>query len=310
MNAVRLRPLAWQAAAVLLVVSLVALVGWQARQNLAARGVASGFAYLGRAAGFEIAPGVVGYSSRDTYASALLVGVVNTLRVSLLAILLATGLGTVMGLMRLSPRRPVAAVAAAAIEVLRNTPLLVQLLGWYVVWAALPPPRAALAPLPGVLLCNRGLYLPGPSGPPALSGFDVRGGLSVTPEFAALVLGLSTCTAAFVAEIVRGGILAVGRGQSEAAASLGLSRLQALRHVVVPQALPVMLPPAAGQFVNVVKGSALGVAIGYPDLMAITSTTLNQTGQAIEAIAVAMACYLGIGLALSIAVRALPGGRT
>jgi general L-amino acid transport system permease protein len=138
---------------------------------------------------------------------------------------------------------------------------------------------------------------------PALVGFGFRGGTSVSTEFAALLVGLSTYTAAFIGETVRGGILAVGRGQAEAAAALGLSRIQALRFVVLPQALRVIIPPTTSQFLNLFKNSSLSVAIGYPDLMSITNTTLNQTGQAIEAIALAMAVYLTVSLMLSAAMN-------
>jgi general L-amino acid transport system permease protein len=136
-----------------------------------------------------------------------------------------------------------------------------------------------------------------------LTGFDYQGGISISPEFAALLIGLSTCTAAFIGEIVRGGILAVDRGQTEAAAALGLSRMQRLRLVVFPQALRVMVPPATSQFLNLVKNSSLAVAIGYPDLISITSTTLNQTGQAIEAIGLAAIIYLAISLTISLALH-------
>jgi general L-amino acid transport system permease protein len=132
------------------------------------------------------------------------------------------------------------------------------------------------------------------------AGFDYHGGISISPEFAALVVGLSTCTAAFIGEIVRGGILAVGKGQTEAAASLGFSRSQRLWLIVFPQALRVIVPPTTSQFLNLVKNSSLAVAIGYPDLLSITSTTLNQTGQAIEAIALAAVIYLTISLTISL----------
>jgi general L-amino acid transport system permease protein len=160
-----------------------------------------------------------------------------------------------------------------------------------------------------VYLCFRGLFLPAPiwhegfpwlgAEQPTLVGFGFQGGTSVSPEFAALLVGQSTYTAAFIGETVRGGILAVGRGQVEAAAAVGLSRLQALRFVVLPQALRVIVPPTTSQFLNLFKNSSLSVAIGYPDLMSITNTTLNQTGQAIEAIALAMAVYLTVSLSLS-----------
>jgi general L-amino acid transport system permease protein len=300
----RFRGLVWQAAVLTLVCAAALLAARQARINLEARGIAQGFAYLARPAGFEIAPGVLAYTSRDTYARALAVGVVNTLRVSLLAMALATVLGLGVGLARLSRHRTLATAAGAAVEALRNTPLLLQLFCWHALWWLLPGPLDPIRVWPGLLLCNRGLYLPGPWGSPEISRFGIDGGLWISPEFTTLLIGLSVAAAAFIGEIVRGGVLAVDRGQGEAAAALGLSHGQTLRRVLLPQAIPMMVPPLTSQFVNVVKNSSLGVAIGYPDLISLTSTTLNQTGQAIEAIAVAMACYVGIGVVLSMGVQA------
>ena len=303
MSTARLRGFAWQAAVLALVCAAVFLVARQARINLEARGIAQGFGYLERPAGFEIAPGLLRYSSHDTYARALAVGVVNTLRVSALAMAIAMMLGLAVGVARMSRHRPIAMAAGAAVETLRNTPLLLQLFCWHSLWWLLPGPLDALRPLPGVFLCNRGLHLPGPRGTPMMTRFGIEGGLWITPEFATLLVGLSVGAAAFIGEIVRGGVLAVDPGQVEAASALGLSRAQTLRRVLLPQAVPMMVPPLTSQFVNVVKNSSLGVAIGYPDLISLTSTTLNQTGQAIEAIAVAMACYVGIGLMVSLGVR-------
>jgi general L-amino acid transport system permease protein len=303
----------WQAAVIAAVVVVAALMANQTAANLKARGIASGFAYLDRAAGFEIAYGPLSYSSRDSFARALAVGLVNTLRVALAAIALATVLGVTIGIARLSRLWVVAAASRAYVEVMRNTPLLLQLLFWYSLSQTLPGPHAALHPLPGVFLTGRGVFVPWPalaSGGwwpsleyPALARFNFHGGLSISPEFAAVLIGLSTSTAAFIAEIVRGGVLAVDRGQTEAAAALGLSRLRILRLVVLPQALPVMVPPTISQFVNVAKNSSLAVAIGYPELTSVTNTTLNQTGQAIEAIALASVLYLGICLTISLGTR-------
>ena len=304
MTARRLRELAWQGAVLAVVCALVVLAGRQARENLAARGIAQGFGYLGRPAGFEIAPGLLPYSSRDTYARALAVGVVNTLRVSALAMTIATVLGVGIAVARLSRHRAVAMVAGAVVEAIRNTPLLLQLFCWHSLWWLLPGPQAGLRLWPGVWLTSRGLHLPTPWGSPMASRFGVEGGLWISPEFATLLIGLSVGAAAFIAEIVRGGVLALDQGQADAAAALGMSRWQTLRHVLLPGAVPMMVPPMISQFVNVVKNSSLGVAIGYPDLISLTSTTLNQTGQAIEAIAVAMTCYVGIGVTLSLCVRA------
>jgi len=313
-SAARTRTLVWQILAVAIVVAIVLGLAVQTAANLRARGIASGFDFLGRPAGFEIAQGPIEFSSRDSYARALLVGLLNTLRVSLLGIVLATALGVAFAMARLSNVWVAATIARGYLEVVRNTPLLLQLLFWYSLTQGLPGPREALHPLPGVFLCFRGLFFPRllwHSGDawisverPVLVGFGFQGGGCVSPEFAALLVGLTTYTAAFIGEIVRGGVLAVDKGQREAAAALGLSRTQSLRLVVLPQALRVIIPPTTAQFLNLTKNSTLAVAIGYPDLLSITNTTLNQTGQAIEAIAIAMTVYLTISLSLSLAMNA------
>jgi general L-amino acid transport system permease protein len=308
-NDPRARATLWQAIVIASVAAIAVAVAVQTAVNLRARGIASGLEFLSRPAGFEIAPGPLPFTSRDTYARALLVGLLNTVRVSALGIAIATSLGLSIGIARLSGIWIVSSVARAYVEITRNTPLLLQLLFWYTLTQGLPAPADALSPMPGVSLCFRGLFLPRPIAldgfpwiglePPTLVGFGFQGGTSVSPEFAALLVGLSAYTAAFIGEIVRGGVLAVGRGQAEAAAALGLSRLRALRFVVLPQALRVIVPPTTSQFLNLFKNSSLSVAIGYPDLMSITNTTLNQTGQAIEAIALAMSVYLAVSLSLS-----------
>jgi len=374
----RTRAIVWQIAVVAIMCVIVTLIAIQTAANLKARSITSGFGYLSRATGFEISPGPLAYSSRNSYARALELGLINTLRVSFLAILTSAVLGVLIGVARLSNVWVLATVSRLYVEALRNTPLLLQLLFWYSLSQMLPDPRHALSLIPGVFLCLRGLYLPSLAwhggqlwlvgvlvalliiAPPilarsqrrrdqtedrlltlprvtgtllallsaaiiivrpmvtierpVLAGFDFHGGLSVSPEFAALLIGLSTYTAAFIGEIVRGGILAVNRGQTEAAAALGLSRGQILRRVVLPQDLPVIIPPATSQFMGLVKNSSLAVAIGYPDLISITSTTLNQTGQAIEAITIVMILYLAISLAISLGMnlykRSLPSHTT
>jgi general L-amino acid transport system permease protein len=168
-----------------------------------------------------------------------------------------------------------------------------------VITEGMPGPREALSPLPGVFLSNRGIFIPTFSSVPELQGFNFTGGAALSPEFAALLIGLTTYTAAFIAEIVRAGILAVDRGQGEAAHALGLSRGQTTRLVILPQALRVIVPPMTSQYLNLTKNSSLAVAIGYPDLVSIANTTMNQTGQAIEGIATIMAVYLTISLSIS-----------
>ncbi len=269
--------------------------------NLEERHIASGFSFLAREAGFEIGESAfLRYSASDSYFRALVVGVVNTLTVSLVGIVAATALGGAVGLFRLSKNFLLRTLAGGYVEFIRNSPLLVQLFFWYaVITEVLPHPREALEPLPGLFLSNRGIFFPVPGSTPALEGFNFSGGMALSPEFATLLVGVSIYTAAFIAEIVRAGVLAIGRSQWDAAHALGLTRRQALRHVVLPQALRVIVPPLAGQYLNLTKNSSLAVAIGYPDLVSIANTTINQTGQAIEGITLIMAVYLTISLSIS-----------
>jgi general L-amino acid transport system permease protein len=295
------RRLGVQALAAALVAAAVAYLVFNTLANLEARRIASGFAFLWREAGFEVGESTLfAYSASDSYARALLVGLANTFKVASLGIVAATALGTAIGLCHLSSNAMIRAASTAYVEVLRNVPLLVQLFFWYaLITEALPPPREALAPLPGVFLSNRGLFFPGFSGVPELQGFNFAGGAALSPEFAALLIGLSLYTAAFIAEIVRAGVMAVRRDQWHAAFALGLERRHVLRYVVAPQALRVIVPPLTSQYLNLTKNSSLAVAIGYPDLVSIANTAINQTGQAIEGIAIIMAVYLSISLAIS-----------
>jgi general L-amino acid transport system permease protein len=293
-----------------LLAGAVGLLAWylisNTVENLQARGIASGFQFLFREAGFEISETTfISYNAASTYFRALVVGVLNTFRVAAAGIVLATCLGALIGLARLSRNWLLAKFAAAYVEVIRNVPLLVQLFFWYaLITEYLPAPGDALNPLPGVFMSNRGIVFPVPRSLfeleyPQLTGFNFSGGSGLSPEFAALLLGLVIYTAAFVAEIVRGGILAVDPGQFEAAQSAGLSRRQTLRFVIMPQALRAIVPPLTSQYLNIAKNSSLAVAIGYPDLVSVANTIINQTGQAIEGIAIIMLVYLTISLALS-----------
>jgi len=304
----KLREVAYQAA----LAAAALFAGWyfvsNAAANLEARNIASGFAFLGREAGFEIGETTfLAYGAADSYLRALAVGVLNTFRVAAIGIVAATVLGALLGLARLSPNWLLAKLAAAYVEAIRNVPLLVQLFFWYALISEnLPGPREALEPLAGLYLSNRGIAFPAIASwvpfaleRPALAGFNFSGGIVLTPEFSALLAGLVSYTAAFIAEIVRAGILAVARGQVEAAQALGLARRAALRHVIVPQALRLIVPPMTSQYLNLTKNSSLAVAIGYPDLVSIANTAINQTGQAIEGIVVIMAVYLTISLSIS-----------
>ena len=295
-----------------LLAAAVGLTVWyfisNAVENLLARRIASGFGFLTREAGFEIGETTfLSYNAGDTYLNALAVGLLNTLHVAMLAIVFSTLLGVSIGLARLSLNWLLAKLAAGYVEVIRNAPLVVQLFFWYaVITESFPAPGEALNPLPGVFLSNRGLAFPVIAAGiplkldhPVLSGFNFTGGTLLSPEFAALLIGLTLYTAAFIGEIVRAGILAVNRGQFEAAYSLGLSQRQVMGYVILPQALRVIVPPISSQYLNCTKNSSLAVAIGYPDLVSIANTSINQTGQAIEGIAIIMLVYLTISLAIS-----------
>jgi general L-amino acid transport system permease protein len=302
------RALVYQGA--VLVVLLAA--GWalwrNTAHNLAARQIRSGFAFLDQRAGFDIGEGVIAYSPDATYLRAFAAGVGNTLRVSLLGILLATPLGTLVGLGRLSRNVLVRAISTVWVEVLRNVPLVIQLFAWYLVLTQLlPDPTEPLSLAPHVWLSKGGLQLPSVTWSggglsldrPELTAFGVSGGLALTPEFLALLVGLTTATSAAIAEIVRSGVLAVPKGQAEAALAVGLTHRQTIRRVVLPQALRVIVPPMTSQYLNITKNSSLAIAIGYPDLVASINVTINQTGQAIENVLIIMAAYLSVSLSIS-----------
>jgi len=294
---------------------VLAIAGWAlfqvTAQNLSARQIRSGFAFLDQRAGFDIGEGLVAYTPDATYLRAFAAGLANTLRASLLGILLATPLGLAVGLGRLSRNVLVRALSTAWVEVLRNVPLVIQLFAWYLAFTELlPDPASPLVPMPHVYLSKAGLQVPlplwGEAGlaleRPEIGAFGVSGGLSLTPEFMALLVGLATFTSASIAEIVRSGVLAVPRGQTEAALALGLPRRRVVRRVVLPQALRVIVPPLTSQYLNLTKHSSLAVAIGYPDVVSIANTAINQNGQALECIVVIMAVFLSINLVTAAAM--------
>jgi general L-amino acid transport system permease protein len=294
----------------------VALAGWYlvntTLTNLATRNITTGFAFLDRQAGFQIGESLLPYTPADSYGRAIAVGGLNTLRVAALGMILATGTGLLLGILRLAGNPLLAGVARGYVEAVRNVPLLLQLFLWYTIISdVLPPPRQALELLPHVYLSNRGLLLPWPDSlwplhwsVPELRRFNFTGGVSVSPEFLALLFGLVIYATAFIGEIVRSGIQSVSRGQREAAAALGLSAGVTLRRVILPQALRLIIPPLTSQYLNIIKNSSLAVAIGYPDLVALVNITINQTGQAIEGIAIIMAAYLTINLVVSALMNA------
>jgi general L-amino acid transport system permease protein len=352
----------------IVVVGLVGLLAWylvsNTMENLQRQKIASGFHYLDREAGFEIGDTMIEYSPASTYARAIFVGLLNTLKVSVLGIIMATFLGTAIGVGRLSSNWLLAKICEWYVEAFRNVPLLLWLFLFYkLISEAFPGPRQAISVLSSLYLSNRGVYFPVPIADPAfkwvglafligiaaawflhrwakkrqdatgqpfpsiiagfgiviglpvlvwlmggaphqmswpeLKGFNFDGGTVIQPEFVALLLGLVLYTSAFVAEIVRSGILALHKGQSEAAMALGLTRSQAMRLVLLPQALRVIVPPMTSQYLNITKNSSLAIAIGYPDLVASINVTINQTGQAIENVLIIMAAYLSVSLSIS-----------
>jgi general L-amino acid transport system permease protein len=304
------RAVVWQGLALLAAAIAVWWVASTTIENLRMRGIASGFHFLLNEAGFEIGETTgFDYEPRQSYLRAIAVGILNTLRVAVLAIVFATVLGAAVGLARLTRNWLLATLAGAYVETIRNVPLLVQLFFWYaLITEHLPAPAEALNPAPGVFLTNRGIAFPSVRWPfhveyPELTGFNFVGGGALSPEFAALLVGLIVYSASFIAEVVRGGILSVDRGQFEVAHSLGLGSWTTMRFVILPQALRAIVPPLTSQYLNITKNSSLAVAIGYPDLVSIVNTIINQTGQAIEGIAIIMFVYLSISLTLAIVMN-------
>ncbi len=352
----------------LLAIGLVVFIGWIASntiENLQRAHIASGFGFLFTRAGFDISQTLIPYNAEMSYGRAFLVGLLNTLLIAALGIVLASILGFMLGIARLSKNWLIAQIATIYIETLRNIPVLLQLLFWYkAVLSVLPSPRQGFNLPLGTTLSNRGLIVPRPifhegfpatliaigvaivvilvlarwaharqmatgklfptfrvglgilivlplivfiaTGSPAsfdfpqLQGFNYVGGAQVKPEFMALLLGLTLYTATYIGEIVRAGILAVAHGQTEASYALGLRSGTALRLVIIPQAMRVIIPPLTSQYLNLTKNSSLAVAVGYPDLVSVFSgTVLNQTGQAVEVIFITMLVYLAISLSTS-----------
>jgi general L-amino acid transport system permease protein len=362
----RVRAVIYQVVTLALFAAFVVYIAHNTVVNLARQGIAAGFGFLDETAGFDIGFTLINFSAVSTYGQAFWVGLLNTLLVSALGIVLATIIGFIVGIARLSTNWLVARLATVYVETLRNIPLLLQLLFWYfAVLGTLPHPRESLALGDVIFLNNRGLIIPEPvfgagasliplalllgiigaillgrwakqrreatgegfpvlwaalgliiglpsvafvvTGAPVsfnfaeMGRFRLQGGLTLVPEFVALLLGLSAYTAAFIAEIVRAGILSVSHGQIEAAHALGLRGGATLRLIVIPQALRVIIPPLTSQYLNLTKNSSLAVAIGYPDLVAVfAGTVLNQTGQAVECIVITMAVYLTISLSISL----------
>jgi general L-amino acid transport system permease protein len=274
--------------------------------------------FLFQPAGFDIGEtGLLAYEASQPVWRALAVGLGNTLRVSLPALCLATVLGLLLALGRGSASRSWRLLSAGVVDTVRLVPLLLQMLIVYLLLVEwLPPTHEALQPLPGVWLSKGGLAFPWPTFPggdgntamrwswPVQDTFNVQGGAAVTPEFLAVMLALSLYTSAFLAEVFRSGIEAVPVSLMEAADTLGATRWQVIRQVLLPQALRTIVPAATNQYLNLVKNSSLAVAVGYPDLVSVGNTTLNQTGRAVECVLVMMGIYLALSLITSAAMNA------
>lgn len=298
-----------QLAGILLLLALFGAGGHNAAEAMGQYGLTPGYGFLTRPASFEIGESLISYTSRDSYARALLVGLLNTVKVSLIGCFLAGTLGLVLGIARLSGNPLLSRLVQAYVELVRNTPLLLQLFFWSAIVQALPSPRAALEPIPGVFLTNRGVLIPAITASltleiPELRGFNFRGGWVISPEFATLLIGLTVNFAASISEIVRSGIQSVPRGQWEAARALGLGSGGILRLVILPQALRVMVPLLTSAFLSLTKSSSLAVAIGFPDVTSVLATSANQTGQALEVIGLLIAVYLSLSLAVSAMLNA------
>lgn len=354
----------------LFVAAAIAVLAWLSHNlasNLAARGISIDYGFLWSATSFPIGESLISFGSGDSYFRALLVGLLNTIKLASAAIVLSTVFGLLIGLAGRTAHPQLRALAKAYIEVTRNTPLLLILVVCATAVRVLPPPRQAWTFGESVFISSRGLYIPtvlvGDAGPvlaaitllalvsgfffwramvrgrnetghfprpatsglflsaaaivcvvvyalgwgeiqkPALMGFNFRGGMGMTPEYLAMLAGLSFYTSGFIAEIVRGSLAALPKGQSEAAHSLGLSSLLTLYLVLAPQALRLMLPPLANQYLNAIKNTTLAVLIGYPDLVSVGNTALNQTGRAIETVSIYLLIYLSLSLVTSAVIR-------
>jgi general L-amino acid transport system permease protein len=357
--------IAAQVAVIAVVAGLLYLAFRNMADALARQGITLGFGFLESAAGFDLGESLIPYSNTDTFARALLAGLLNTLLVSVLGIVFSTVLGIAVGIARLSGNWLVNRLAWLFVELMRNVPLLVLLIFIYTaIFLKLPRVRQAISVGP-IYLSNRGvaipwgeptetwpLYLawlgaavglailvalglrwwqarsgrPKPIALPALAvwlglaaigwfilpqpplqltqpeiaGFNFKGGRTLTPEFMALLLGLVIYTAGFIGEVVRAGIQSVPKGQIEAARALGLNGRRTLQLIIFPQALRVIVPPLTSQYLNLTKNSSLAVAIAYPDLFGVAGTVINQTGRAVEVIAIVMIVYLSVSLFTSV----------
>jgi general L-amino acid transport system permease protein len=288
-----------QALALGVVVAALWWLGRNTQANLEQRGLSLGFDFLRNPANFDIGDtSGIPFRPENSFARAILVGLVNTARVAAAGCALSIVFGFMLGILRLSGNVALRGVVRSAVELMRNTPLLLLLLFLAATLHGMPSPQNALQPLPGVFISDRGLALP-LFDRPRLVGFNFVGGVVLSPEFAALLGALVMHHAAHISEIVRGAILGVSRTQTDAAIALGLSRAQTFRFVVIPQALRAMVPLLATACVSLTKNSSLAVAIGFPDVVSVLNTTANQTGHSIETMLIMIAVYLTLSLGVA-----------
>lgn len=363
----------YQGVLILIVIGLFGWLGSNAIRNLTAQGKSLGFDFLKNTAGFDVSFSLIPYSRTSSYLDVFYVGLLNTLMVSVISIVLATILGFLLGIARLSSNWLVAKVAAVYVEVTRNIPLLLQLFIWYFAVLKVMPAVKQSHSLGNVIFINqRGMFVPSPifddkfiwvvaalvvaivgvfimgswarrrleasgqrfpallaglallialpglawllSGTnvaadiPKLAGFNFKGGIDLPPELLALIFGLTIYTATFIGEIVRSGIQAVSKGQTEAASALGLRETDRLRLVIIPQAMRVIIPPLTSEYLSLTKNSSLGAAIAFPELVSIfEGTALNQAGRAIEIVGMTMAVYLTFSLLTSLLMNIYNG---
>ncbi|WP_353929788.1 ABC transporter permease subunit [Okeanomitos corallinicola TIOX110] len=283
--------IATQVIAVVLAISIVVILGMNLNRNLRQLGINFGFDFLQQQASFDIGETPINYSPTDNYIRALLIGLLNSLKIAVTGIILTTIVGITAGIARLSDNWLVRNISSVYVEIFRNTPLLLQLLFWYFsVFLNFPKVDNKVSVL-GVFGFSQ-------------NGIEVFG-VNFSPEFATLLLGLTFYTGAFIAEIVRGGIKSVAKGQWEAGRSLGLKPGLVMRFVIFPQALRVIIPPLTSQYLNLTKNSSLAIAIGYPDVYFVASTTFNQTGKAVEVMLLIMFTYLILSLFISLMMNLL-----
>ncbi|QLE56235.1 amino acid ABC transporter permease [Nostoc sp. TCL26-01] len=281
--------IAGQLIAVFVVAIVVTILLSNLSRNLQQLGLQFGFDFLNQQASFDIGETVVSYQPSDTYSRALWVGLVNSLRIAITGIILTTIVGVFAGVARLSDNWLVRNIALIYVEIFRNTPLLLQLLFWYfAVFLTFPKTENKISIWGLVGFSQNGIQLPW---------------FTLSPEFSTLLLGLTLYTGAFITEIVRGGIQSVSRGQWEAARSLGLKPVLIMRLVIFPQALRVIIPPLTSQYLNLTKNSSLAIAVGYPDLYFVASTTFNQTGKAVEVMLLLTLTYLILSLTISLVMN-------